>query len=113
MTRYVDLLPVLEVMPNTGVANQYQVEMKQFTQKIHRDLPPSTLWGFGAVGFPPSWPGPTIEARVNVPVRVRWINNLPTTHFLAAAVDHTIHGAEQKFPEVRVGGALARRCDTA
>ncbi len=100
-TRYVDLLPILEVMPNTGVANQYQVEMKQFTQKIHRDLPPSTLWGFGAVGFPPYWPGPTIEARVNVPVRVRWINNLPTTHLLAAAVDHTIHGAEQKFPEVR------------
>ena len=55
-------------MPDTGVAHHYQVEMKQFAQKIHRDLPPATLWGFGAVGFSPSWPGPTIEARVNVPV---------------------------------------------
>jgi len=99
--KYVDPLPVIGVMPDTGVANQYQVAMKQFVRKIHRDLPPSTLWGFGAVGFFPSWPGPTIEARVNVPVRVRWINDLPTTHLLAAAVDHTIHGAEKKFPEVR------------
>ena len=60
----------------------------------------------------PSCPGRTIEARVNVPVRVRWLNELPTTHLLAAAVDHTLHGAERKFPEVRAvvhlhGGATA------
>jgi hypothetical protein len=92
--KYLDPLPIIHMMPNAGVANQYQIAMKQFTQKIHRDLPPTTLWGFGAVGYQPSVPGGTIEARTNMPIRVRWINDLPQTHLLAAAIDHTIHGAE-------------------
>lgn len=115
-TKYVDPLPIIEVMPKAGIADQYRIAMKQFTQKIHRDLPPTTLWGFGAMDHPPSVPGRTIEARINRPVRVRWINDLPSTHLLAAAVDHTIHGAQTRFPEVRTvvhlhGGATAPDSD--
>jgi hypothetical protein len=76
--KYVDPLPLIEVMPHTGMANHYQIALQQFSQKIHRDLPPTPLWGCGAVGFFPSWPGRTSEARINVPVKVRWINHLPT-----------------------------------
>ena len=99
--KFVDPLPLIEIMPDMGVAFQYQVEMKQFSQKVHRDLPPTQVWGFGAVGSAPSWPGPTIEARVNTPVTVRWINNLPAAHLLADALDHSMHGAERGIPDVR------------
>lgn len=100
-TKYVDPLPIIEAMPNTGARDRYRISMRQFAQKIHRDLPPTALWGFAALGHHPSVPGRTIEARINVPVQVRWINELPATHLLTGAVDHTIHGAEIKFPEVR------------
>ncbi len=114
--KYLDPLPLINVMPNTGVMNQYQVQMVQFTQKLHRDLPPTQVWGYSAVGFPPSWPGWTIECPVNVPVTVRWINNLPDSHLLARSVDHTIHGAEEEFPDVRTvvhlhGGATVPQSD--
>ncbi len=114
--KYADPLLIIQVMPPAGMTNQYRIAMQQFTQKIHRDLPPTALWGFGALGHPPSVPGATIEAQINLPVKVRWINDLPPTHLLAAAVDHTIHGAEKKFPEVRTvvhlhGGATAPESD--
>jgi len=115
-TKYVDPLPIIRVIPNAGSTNQYRIAMKQFSQKIQRNLPPTTLWGFGAEGHHPSVPGCTIEARINVPVKVRWINKLPPTHLLTAAMDHTIHGAEEKFPQVRTvvhlhGGAAAPDSD--
>jgi spore coat protein A len=53
-TKYVDPLPMIQVMPAAGMMNHYRIAMQQFTQKIHRDLPPTTLWGFGAVGSRPS-----------------------------------------------------------
>jgi spore coat protein A, manganese oxidase len=78
-----------------GVA-RYRVEMKQFKQQVHPDLPPTTLWGYDG-----TWPGPTIEARRNRAVRVRWINNLPDQHLLEYAYDATIHGADMGEPHVR------------
>ncbi|MGB8991360.1 MAG: multicopper oxidase domain-containing protein [Desulfobaccales bacterium] len=47
---------------------------------------------------------------------MRWINRLPTHHLLAGALDHTIHGAESKFPDVRAvvhlhGGATQADSD--
>jgi len=114
--KYVDPLPIMPVMPNAGMMNQYLISMNQFAQTIHRDLPPTALWGFGAEGYRPSVPGGTIEAKINTPVKVRWINDLPPAHLLSAAVDHTIHGAEKKYPEVRTvvhlhGGATAPDSD--
>ena len=114
--KFADPLPVPTPMPDVGVAHHYRLAMRQFAQKMHRDLPATQLWGYGASGLLPILPGPTIEARVNVPVRVRWINELPACHLLAAAVDHTLHGAERKYPEVRAvvhlhGGATEPQSD--
>jgi len=90
---YVDALPIPPVIAlQSGVVTR--IGMSQFQQKLHRDLPPTTVWGFQG-----SYPGPTLEARQGSPVQVQWINNLPTTHFLP--IDNTIHGAESTQPQVR------------
>ena len=52
------------------------------------------MWGYNG-----TWPGPTFETRSGQPITVKWINELPTKHFLA--IDPSIHGAEEGTPEVR------------
>jgi spore coat protein A len=54
------------------------------SQRLHRDLPLTRVWGYAG-----SYPGPTIEAGVDKPVTVTWVNdlrdaqgNLRTTHYL-------------------------------
>lgn len=68
--------------------------MREFFQKVHRDLPPTKLWGYNGL-----WPGPTIEVPRDYPLEVEWVNNLPRQHFLP--IDPTIHGAESTLPPVR------------
>src|ERR1700728_3513470 len=36
----------------------YRVEMREFHRKLHHDLPPTRLWGYGG-----AFPGPTFETR--------------------------------------------------
>ncbi len=72
----------------------YRMAMRQFESKVHRDLKPTRLWGFGG-----SSPGPTFETRSGQGLLVEWVNELPSNHFLP--IDHTIHGAEADKPEVR------------
>lgn len=99
LAKYVDPLPrpsvaqpVVRVRGGDGLSF-YDVSMEETTQKLHRDLPETTLWGYEG-----SYPGPTIEARHGEQVIVRWHNNLPREHLLP--VDNTIHGAINT-PEVR------------
>ena len=68
--------------------------MQQVQQKLHRDLPLTTVWAYGA-----AFPGPVIEAGVGQPVTVKWINDLRdgngqlrTNHYLA--VDTCLHGPD-------------------
>ena len=68
--------------------------MQVFRQKLHRDLPPPTLWGYNG-----QYPGPTVEARRGQPIAVRWMNNLPNRHMLP--IDNTLHGEAPGEPEVR------------
>jgi len=70
------------------------MEMQAFRAKLHRDLPPTPMWGYNG-----SSPGPTIETRRGEPLLIEWANALPTKHFLP--IDHTIHGAEKDKPLVR------------
>jgi spore coat protein A len=92
LARYVDPLPVPAVArPKQGVV---EVTMQEFLHKVHRDLPPTRMWGYNG-----TWPGPTLETRRGQPSMVRWTNKVPTKHFLP--IDHTIHGAEESLPEVR------------
>ncbi len=72
--------------------------MRQTEAKLHRDLPPTRLWTYGAAPGG-TWPGPTIEARSAQGILVEWANELPARHFLP--IDHRLHGAEVEKPEVR------------
>ena len=60
----------------------YQIDMRQFTDQLHPNLPgPTTLWGYGPPGFTSSKHlGGAIIAQKNRPVRITWLNNLPFTH---------------------------------
>jgi spore coat protein A, manganese oxidase len=95
LIRYVDLLPVPPVIRPTGKSGEIvEIEMLQFQQKVHRDLPPTTVWGYNG-----SWPGPTIESQSGQTLNINWVSKLPTAHLLP--IDHSIHGAESTLPQVR------------
>jgi spore coat protein A, manganese oxidase len=104
LTRYVDSLPIPPVIRSSENASEIiEIEMRQFEQKVHRDLPPTTLWGYNG-----SWPGPTIEARRGQRLNISWVSKLPPTHLLP--VDHTIHGAASSLPAVRNVAHLHGAC---
>lgn len=104
LARFVDPLPIpvlarpSGLRPNPGnPAAQipcYRIGMQQFQARVHRDMQPTTFWGYGA-----SCPGPTLEVRSGKPILVEWSNELPQKHFFP--IDHTLHGAEADKPEVR------------
>jgi spore coat protein A len=95
LATYVDPLPVPPVIRASAYANKViPIRMVPFQHKAHRDLPAATMWGYNAM-----WPGPTFEVRRDQPISVKWLNQLPTKHFLP--IDPTIHGSEAGVPEVR------------
>jgi len=71
----------------------YNIVMKEAYHRFHKFFPLTKMWTYNGV-----FPGPTIEARKDVPILVRWINNLPDKHLLP--VDHTLHGT-MDTPDVR------------
>lgn len=84
---FVDRLPIPGVMqPAAPGSTSYVVSMSQFTQKLHRDLPPTSVWGYNG-----TYPGATFEVRKDQPVNVQWVNNLPAPHFLP--IDPTLNWA--------------------
>ncbi|HEY5526782.1 MAG TPA: multicopper oxidase [Candidatus Anoxymicrobiaceae bacterium] len=98
LPKYVDALPIPPVKQASGTFNGlplYVVTMKPMTQKVHRDVPATHFWGYDGMT-----PGPTFECNTGEPVYVRWVNNLPTTHLLASAIDHTLPGMAG-LPDVR------------
>jgi spore coat protein A, manganese oxidase len=109
---FVDPLPVPPVVhpiAENSDSQHYRITMSEFRQKVHRDLPPTVLWGFEGCT-----PGPTIIARHSRTVTVDWVNKLPTRHRLA--VDCTLDGAGKDIPEVRTtihlhGGHVAASSD--
>ncbi|MEH7462233.1 multicopper oxidase [Bacillus thuringiensis] len=97
LKKFVDALPIPPVLKPEGISDGipfYDVTMKQFKQKLHRDLPPTTVWGYNGM-----YPGPTFEVERNHPIFVKWNNKLPFEHLLP--VDQTVHGAEASVPSVR------------
>jgi spore coat protein A len=91
---YADPLPIPPVIRPGASDEIVHLRMRSCRQRVHRDLPPTRLWGYDG-----RWPGPTIEVRRGQQLRVQWINELPTKHFLP--IDPTIHGAHGHAPEVR------------
>ena len=93
---FVDALPIPRVITPDGRLDGdpfFQVTMQVLKQKLHRDLPATTLWGYNA-----QYPGPTFEARRGRPIAVRWMNNLPNRHMFP--IDDTLHGVGGE-PDVR------------
>jgi len=87
LEKWVDEVPRPGVIEPTGTKDgqpHYEVEMREFEQKIHRDLPTTTVWGYDG-----QFPGPTIEAQQGEPIYVQWQNKLPDDHLLPE--DSTIH----------------------
>ena len=72
----------------------YHLAMREMHLKLHRDLPPTRVWGFNG-----SSPGPIFETRSGQGLLVEWANELPARHFLP--IDHTIGGAGSGVPDVR------------
>ena len=111
--KYVTPMLIPPVMPKAGTINvkggkqadYYEISMKQFSEQIlPAGLPTTTVWGYGAVKSASKKglllhhaPSLTIEAQVNRPVRVKWINDLKDgsgnylPHLLP--VDQTLHWA--------------------
>jgi spore coat protein A, manganese oxidase len=115
LTPFVDELPIPGVAPTLGSAadpehpgqkiSLYRIGMREADVRVHRDLPPTRMWGYEGVV-----PGPTFEVRSGHPVLIEWSNELPQRHFLP--IDHTLHGAGANVPEsrtvVHVHGARVR-----
>ena len=112
--KYVTSLLIPPVMPKAGKAvstggknaDYYEISVRQFQEQIlPSPLPPTTVWGYGAVAGPANSPlvnfhhapSLTIEADWNTPVRIKWINDLKDAngnylpHLLP--VDPTLHWA--------------------
>jgi spore coat protein A len=99
LTKYLDPLPIPPVLQSSGIVNglpRYNINMSEFQQRLHSQLPPTTLWGYNGL-----YPGPTFEMRSGMPVTVKFVNYLPTTHLLQDAIDPTLHGTEPPAPYVR------------
>jgi len=104
LAKFVDPLPI----PPIAKPDRYQPSpadpavkipyfrqtMRPFEIKVHRDLKPTRMWGFGS-----QFPGPTFDVRSGQEIMVEWVNELPDKHFLP--VDHNLGGAGADQPEVR------------
>ena len=98
---FVDALPLPEVIRPTLRNGQrsINVTMQEIHAKVHRDVPSTRMWSYG-----PNALAPLIEARAGEPLQIRWVNNLPTKHFLP--IDYSLHGCGHDVPDVRATAHL-------
>jgi spore coat protein A len=107
LAKYVDALPfpvpVLKPVGKRSGADYFEVAMTQFTQQLHRDLPETTLWGYGdARSKQGSYPGPTFEVRKKKRILVKWINRIENDHYLIPGVfDPSLHGTDMGEPPIK------------
>lgn len=101
--KYVEPLLIPQTMPKQATVDGmdvYEIAVRQFSQQVlPAGWPATTVWGYGAPADPAtfSYPARTIEAVVNRPVRVTWVNELlgPTGRALShlLPVDQRVHWA--------------------
>lgn len=99
--KFVDKLPIPDVAQPSNCCEKnknpkrpfYHINMREGKHKFHKDFPNATIWGYNG-----TYPGPTIEVEKDVPVKVKWVNELPLKHMLP--LDRTLHGT-MDTPEVR------------
>lgn len=96
LRKFVDELPFMEVIKpdrHNKNSDDYIIEMREFRQKLHTDLPPTTLWGYNGL-----FPGPLFDVKQGRAINVKWENKLPSKHILP--IDKSIHHLDSE-PEVR------------
>ncbi|WP_431934840.1 fibronectin type III domain-containing protein [Micromonospora sp. RP3T] len=125
LRKFVDPLPLPGRPPTAGLGarlpvavpdtitwpgcDYYEIGLQEYAQRLHRDLPATRLRGYRQLNLgtdasghntvsPPDRPwhlGPMIMARRGRPVRVKFINQLPTGRAgeLFLPVDETVDGA--------------------
>ena len=75
---FVDSLPrpavAVPVSGTPGGVATYVIPIQEVWQQLHRDLPPTRVWGYGG-----SYPGPTLENSTGNPITVTWVNDLRDT----------------------------------
>ncbi len=117
--KYKNSLSIPQAMPKSGTIggsiDYYQIAARQFQQQILPDvMPKTTVWGYGALNDANSfqYPARTIEATVNRPVRVNWINDLKDSNgnFLPhlVAIDQTLDWANP--PKDCIDGMMMTDC---
>ncbi|TCZ50779.1 multicopper oxidase family protein [Roseicella aquatilis] len=79
--RFVHDLPIPPVI-DARRGGFLTIEMREFQHWAGLEAPDgtpllTTVWGYGLRGQEATWPGPTILARENVPVAIRFENELP------------------------------------
>lgn len=104
LPKFVDTLPTPPIAKSTETrpspANPtlqipcYNVVLAAFEAQVHRDMKPTTMWGYGGL-----FPGPTFDVPSGQEILVEWSNRLPQKHFLP--IDHNLCGAAKDQPEVR------------
>ena len=82
LTPFADELPLPRRLIASEEGNRLTIPIRTGTHRFHRDLPESSVWGFGG-----TFPGPTIEVERGEAVTVEWLNELsgppPVTDTLA------------------------------
>lgn len=99
--QFVDSLPIPDLAESINCCEKhkkpkrpyYHITMREGQHKFHKNFPYTTIWGYNG-----TYPGPTIEVEKDVPVEVKWVNELPQKHMLP--LDRTLHGTNDT-PEVR------------
>ena len=96
--------PSFIFQPTEPGDSHYEIGVYQFSQNLGLVDPvtiqplSTTVWGYGTSTQPATYPGRTIEATKDMPITVRWTNNLvdtsnqPLPHLLP--VDTSVHWAE-------------------
>lgn len=77
----------------------YEIELGRYEEQLHSDLPPTTLYGYRQTNAPDPavnqfhYLGPLIFAEKDIPVRIKFTNNLPANGDFFLPVDTTLMGA--------------------
>jgi len=109
--KFVEPLPMPLRVPVTATtpSSPLELSMNEFQQKLlpnsfYTALPApynagAYLWCYKAAGWPQTFPGPTLEARVGIPAHIKYVNQLvgpggaPPVLQGLIAVDQTVHWA--------------------
>ncbi|KAL2653295.1 hypothetical protein R1flu_021423 [Riccia fluitans] len=84
---FVDQLPIPATIDTSNGNQDYKI-----TQKLHRDLPPTTLYAYGMSQATATVPGPTLVATQYQTSHVRYENHIPDSETFLIT-DRTIHWA--------------------